>query len=232
MIFRDKLSIEWFDKWYSLHVGKDIDDYIIKTMRSAKEPLQFMRKALLTLKGGYFEGEPVFMDAASSAYHIMAYLLIDLKIGRDTKKINSDTRSDLYLALREQFITYLKEGDNLTPMIETIFTKRLIKRMFMPLTYGKTIKAIADDIYGVMKQYISYKTSMKLGKEAYTFWCARYYGVANLLKLFGEKYSFTATNGVISEYSKPSFTCSRVAESEEESAFASLSLSLNISIAG
>lgn len=181
----DKSSIEWFDNWYSQHEGKDIDSYILDTMKNAKDPFQFMRKALLTLKGGYFEGEPVFMDASSSAYQIMAYLLLDTKIAESTNLINGDIRYDLYMVLKEQFIHYLNEGNNLTPLIESLFTRNLVKRMFMPLTYGKTIKAIADDIHDVMNRYISYKTCMKLGKECHAFWCDRYSGIANLLKLFG-----------------------------------------------
>lgn len=124
-------------------------------MKKAKDPYQFMRKALLTLKGGCFESEPVFMDASSSAYQIMACLLLDLEIAKSTNLINSDTRNDLYTILKEQYFNYLKEGNNLTPMIENLFSRNLIKRIFMPLTYGKTIKAIADDIYDVMNQYIS-----------------------------------------------------------------------------
>lgn len=93
-------SIQWFDSWYLKSRGKDIDDYVIKSMRSAKEPFQFMRKALLALKGGCFEAEPVFMDASSSAYQIIAYLLQDTKIAFNTNLINGEKRQDLYLTLR------------------------------------------------------------------------------------------------------------------------------------
>ena len=181
----DTASIQWFDKWYKESQGKNIDFYIIDSMKKAKDPFQFMRKALLTLKGGCFEAEPVFMDASSSAYQIMAYLLQDSKIALSTNLIMNESRSDLYMILREEYLNHLRKGGLITPKLETYFTRKLIKRMFMPLTYGKTVKSIADDIYEDMIQYISYKTSMKLASEAYSFWCNRYSGVDNLLKLFG-----------------------------------------------
>ena len=181
----DEESIKWFDMWYSNLKDKDIDDYVIESMRSAKDPFQFMRKALLTLKGGCFEAEPVFMDASSSAYQIMAYLLQDTQIAFKTNLINGDTRKDLYMILREDYIKYLRDGNHLAPRLEPFFTRKLIKNIFMPITYGKTVKAIADDLYEVLCNQISYKSCMRLGKESFNYWCIRYRELHNLLKLFG-----------------------------------------------
>lgn len=178
-------SIKWFDQWYENLKDKDIDDYVIESMKSAKDPFQFMRKALLTLKGGCFESEPVFMDASSSAYQIMAYLLQDAQIAFKTNLINGDTRNDLYMILREDYLNYLREGNHLNPRLEPYFTRKLIKKIFMPITYGKTIKTIADDIYDVLCNQISYKSCMILGKESFNYWCIRYKELHNLLKLFG-----------------------------------------------
>lgn len=201
----DTASIQWFDKWYSEAHGNDLDEYIMDSMKKAKEPFQFMRKALLTLKGGCFEAEPVFMDASSSAYQIMAYLLQDSNIAYSTNLIMNETRSDLYMILREEYLNHLREGGHITPKLETYFSRSLVKRMFMPLTYGKTVKAIADDIYSVMNQYISYKTSMKLASESYKFWCNRYSGVDNLLKLFGCMGSLCSSLGRGVKLSTPLF---------------------------
>ncbi len=107
---RDEDSIKWFDQWYSNLKDRDIDEYVIESMKTAKDPFQFMRKALLTLKGGCFESEPIFMDASSSAYQIMAYLLQDTKIAFQTNLIKGDKRNDLYMILREDYLKYLRDA--------------------------------------------------------------------------------------------------------------------------
>ncbi|MCO5609071.1 hypothetical protein L7F22_063293 [Adiantum nelumboides] len=181
----DESSIKWFDQWYENLKDNDIDSYVIESMKSAKDPFQFMRKALLTLKGGCFEAEPVFMDATSSAYQIMSYLLQDTEIAFQTNLIKGFTREDLYTNLREDYLKYLREGNHLNPRLEPFFTRKLIKKIFMPITYGKTVKAIADDLYEVLCNQISYKSCMILGKESFKFWCIRYKDLYNMLKLFG-----------------------------------------------
>ncbi|KAH6555215.1 hypothetical protein KP509_1Z273100 [Ceratopteris richardii] len=148
----DSIAINWFDQWYL--AGRDnnhIDDYIIDSMNLAKEPFQFLRKALLILKeSGSLESEPVFMDASSSAYQIMAYLLQDVSIAKQTNLIPGIKRNDLYMSLREDF----------------------------------------------MNDKIPYKLSMTLGKEAYKYWCLRYSGLHNLLKLFGSVGYLCASLGI------------------------------------
>ena len=179
----DEESIEWFDNWYSGLGGRDVDDYIIESMKKAKEPFQFMRKALLTLKGGCFEAEPVFMDASCSAYQIMAYLLQDTELAINTNLTYSDQRIDLYAIMRDGYIKCLKESKLFAP--EFLFTRKLVKRLVMPLTYGKTVKSMADDIHSVMGKYISFKTSMKLAMECHKIWRSKFAGVYNMFKLFG-----------------------------------------------
>lgn len=49
------------------------------------------------------------MDASCSAYQIMACLLLDIDMAKKTNLLNDDIRVDLYMILKEQF---LSEGDN------------------------------------------------------------------------------------------------------------------------
>ena len=183
----DEEAIKWFDKWYSVLASSDknIDDYIIESMKRAKDPFQFMRKALLVFKGGCYEAEPVFMDASCSAYQIMAYLLQDTKLASCTNLIMSDKRIDLYISMRELYLTSFKESKLLAPELEFLFTRKLVKSLVMPLTYGKTIKAMADDIHNVLGKYISFKNSMKLAMECHKIWRSKFAGVYNMFKLFG-----------------------------------------------
>ncbi|KAH6555185.1 hypothetical protein KP509_1Z196000 [Ceratopteris richardii] len=203
----DSIAINWFDQWYL--AGRDnnhIDDYIIDSMNLAKEPFQFLRKALLILKeSGSLESEPVFMDASSSAYQIMAYLLQDVSIAKQTNLIPGIKRNDLYMSLREDFMKYLIEAKSLDPSLEPFITRKLIKKIFMPITYGKTVKSIADDIHEALSDKIPYKLSMTLGKEAYKYWCLRYSGLHNLLKLFGSVGYLCASLGIPVKLSTPCF---------------------------
>ncbi|KAH7441645.1 hypothetical protein KP509_03G047100 [Ceratopteris richardii] len=110
------------------------NDYTIESMTMAKKPFQLLCKALLILKGACYEFEPIFMDASSSAYQIMAYLLQDVHLAKHANLIPGMKRNDLYMILREDFMKYLIEGENLDPRLEPYITRKLIKKIFMPIT--------------------------------------------------------------------------------------------------
>lgn len=178
-------GIRWFDNWFSELRDKDVDDYIIEYMKKAKDPFQFLRKALLVLKGGCFEAEPVFMDASSSAYQIMSYLLQDLKLAQYTNLIKSSTRNDLYTIMLDKYVSCLRDEGLIDSMIEPYFTRKLVKSLVMPLTYGKTVIAMSDDISRSLGKYKSRQQCMQLASRCHKIWCDYFPGVHNILKLFG-----------------------------------------------
>lgn len=184
----DEAAMSWFDKWLVDKGNRDTAEYIIESMSSAKEPFQFMRKALLFFEKrtrGDFYGEPVSMDASSSAYQIMSYLLLDAEMARLTNLIKSYSRNDLYSIIRERLLEYLKQqqSGSINEIIANHPSRKLVKALFMPITYGKTIKSMSTDCYQHMGKYMSYKDCIILAQKCHNLWCHSFPGINNLLKL-------------------------------------------------
>lgn len=62
------------------------------------------------MRGDGFYCEPIFMDASSSAYQIMSYLLLETEIALQTNMTISAPKNDLYLIFRNKLLEYLKSA--------------------------------------------------------------------------------------------------------------------------
>lgn len=79
---------------------------------------------------------PVSMDASSSAYQIMSFLLLDEDFARRTNLIggDGDTILDLYTSLIDPLASFLKENLN-EPLGEVVaekLSRKLLKSVYMP----------------------------------------------------------------------------------------------------
>lgn len=92
------------------------------------------------------------MDASSSAYQFMSYMLFDEDLAKATNLLKLDdslTKNDLYLLIQGELCDIIKQKYGNSAVSEAIcqnFSRKLIKSIYMPLVYGKSKHAAAQDI--------------------------------------------------------------------------------------
>ena len=138
----------------------------------------------------------VSQDASASAYQIMSYFMLDTKMGEKTNLISSPTgnREDIYTCFKKELLSYLameykKSGnEDIYNSIKGVFSRKFVKKIFMPMIYGKTTMSTCEDIRNDVKQFISGSACMKLTNYCFEFWKCKYshmYGFINLIKTIG-----------------------------------------------
>ncbi|KAL2905443.1 putative DNA-directed RNA polymerase [Bienertia sinuspersici] len=117
-------------------------------------------------------------------------------MGEKTNLISSPTgdKEDIYTCFQEELLSYLakayeKSGnEDIFDSIKGIFSRSFVKRIFMPMIYGKTPMSTCDDIRNDLKQFIKGSACMKLTNLCYEFWKCKYShmnGFINLIKIIG-----------------------------------------------
>lgn len=87
-----------------------------------------------------------------------------------------------------------------------MLTRKLAKQLFMPLIYGKTIRAMANDIRGAFGSLLSYKDYYSIADLSYEFWTKKYPDISNLMKLINLIGWFCSSLGKPVYYSTPYLT--------------------------
>ena len=186
-----------FNHSYSWYMNKreemvESDNSLIQLSLQASDPFQFMAKVISNervsdierMKGYHIV--PVTQDASASAYQIMSYLLLNEEMARLTNLIPSEDNQiqDLYLYLKGELMKYLQSAfdPNKYAIIESRLTRKLVKKLFMPLIYGKSVLAMAQDIRENIGSLLSVKEHYSLAKLCDTFWRTKYPDIANLMK--------------------------------------------------
>lgn len=183
------LSLDDADKWYNDHRSLMVasDSSLIQFAVQASDPFQFIAKVLCNERTYDYIRVPVTQDASASAYQIMSYLLLNQKMGRQTNLIPSPDGQiqDVYLRLQEELKEFLTRRLNPTmyAIIESLLTRKLVKSLFMPLVYGKTVISMAKDIRDVSGLSLNNKDSYEIGVLCHEFWSNKYPDIANLIKL-------------------------------------------------
>ncbi|GER27732.1 DNA-directed RNA polymerase [Striga asiatica] len=122
--------------------------------KDANEPFQFLAKALGYSLNQEWNTIPISQDASVSAYQIMSYSLLNEEMAIRTNLIPhpSGKIQDVYTYILQDFkvLLYSRLNDNdQRETIESKLNRKLIKNLFMPLIYGKTINAMEQDIQKV-----------------------------------------------------------------------------------
>jgi len=186
-----------FNHSYSWYMNKrdemvESDNSLIHLALQASDPFQFIAKVLSNervsdierMKGYHIV--PVTQDASASAYQIMSYLLLNVEMARLTNLIPSKDNQiqDLYLYLKKELMKYLHSAfdPNKYAIIESRLTRKHVKKLFMPLIYGKSVIAMAGDIREIIGSLLSVKEHYSLAKLCDTFWRTKYPDIANLMK--------------------------------------------------
>lgn len=136
---------------------------------------------------------PITQDASASAYQIMSYFLLDRTLAERTnlcKSINSNDIQCLYenmLIEVQQFIKTNYSTDALILNVGNILNRKIVKGIFMPLIYGKTIMSTAQYLQEVLPLDLG-KRDTAVAKVFYVFFEKQYsrlYCLMNLIQNIG-----------------------------------------------
>ncbi|KAI5669088.1 hypothetical protein M9H77_18941 [Catharanthus roseus] len=176
--------------------GDRRDDYEIVLLyqaREAKRPFQFLSNMLLMLNASGNRCKiPITQDASASAYQILSYFLLDETLAFRTNHISSPNGEieDIYTYFLMEFMQYLKEegkkgllSKDLVKSVCNLLNHKIMKSFFMPVVYGKTMKAYADDLYSSLSHYLTKGDCFKISKACFTFWGIKYAGMKSLIEL-------------------------------------------------
>lgn len=181
-------------QWYKLNKQKwdNKPGALIQFAAGASDPFQFMSKVLSMGSVIPYElcQQPMSQDASASAYQIISYLLLNIEMAKLTNLIPTDEGfiQDMYKTLLEELRLFLKDqfSDNMMAIINEFMSRKLVKSIFMPLVYGKTLISINNDIRLAFGSYIDYKDCMKLSKLIHQFFSTKFPDIVNLMKLINK----------------------------------------------
>ncbi|KAK4384475.1 putative DNA-directed RNA polymerase [Sesamum angolense] len=149
-------SNEWYnDNKSSFNTS---DHSLIEFALHAKKPFQFIANVLSLERKTDPSTIPVTQDASSSAYQIMSYFLLDVELANRTNLISIDDKiHDLYTKLIEELRDYLKVHlrSSLASVVCPRIDRKLVKAIFMPLIYGKTVISTTKDIHNSLSSLLT-----------------------------------------------------------------------------
>lgn len=154
----------------------------------AKRPFQFLANVTAIEKEDYNvqAKTPITQDASASAYQLMSYFLLDVTIGSLTNLTPDDSQiHDIYeymLGDLKEFLPTELDG-NLSKVVCDLLTRKIVKGMFMPLIYGKTLMSIAQDLKEHFSHYITHKECFAVAKACLKYWRNKLAGVDCLMRL-------------------------------------------------
>lgn len=192
------LNYEAASKWYSDH-KEIISEKLVSNKlvfyhaaSRARHPFQFLANITILHSvqwKDWMAGIPIHKDASASAYQIMSYLLLDKEMAIQTNLI-SDSKEhkiyDIYELFKSQLLRYARNvdlNDNVNQILSDHLNRSLVKSVFMPMIYGKTVMSTAADIYTQLTRYITYKESFEIAKLCFSFWREKYSHMENLITL-------------------------------------------------
>jgi len=155
-------ALQWYKEKKSLIYASD--DSLICFAKEASDPFQFIAKVLCYDDVHEYDRLPISQDAAASAYQIMSYFLLHEEMARKTNLIpHPDGKiQDVYQYLLKEFQSFLHHQileKSKMEIIESKLDRKLIKRLFMPLIYGKTVISMNEDIRDKYEDLLSQKDS-------------------------------------------------------------------------
>lgn len=158
-------ALQWYKENQSfIHAS---DESLISFAKKASDLFKFIfiAKVLCHDRVQEYNRLPITQDAAASAYQIMSYLLLNEDMARKTNLIpHPDGKiQDVYMSLLNEFKEFLHhqiKDKFKMEIIESKLDRKLIKSIFMPLIYGKTLISIISWFCSVMDRSVVYVYSI------------------------------------------------------------------------
>jgi DNA-directed RNA polymerase len=201
-------ACEWYSKelpeWSNFN-----EEEFFRMVSRAKKPFQYLSTIPVAREEEYYKCVPITQDASSSAYQIMSFLLLDRTMAINTNLISVngvDKIFDIYTTMQENLIKYVDsfpeeyiDGDKMevSPELKRVvrehFDRKLVKSIFMPLIYGKTLNSTANDLRNALPKWLTKNDSFTLAELCFDFWRENYSNMnclINLIKNIGWLVSF------------------------------------------
>jgi DNA-directed RNA polymerase len=190
-----------FYDWFK-HLSNPLDRFkecdgeaeLIEFVANAKHPFQFLSRVVhaeTPLKDQLTQ-IPVSMDASSSAYQIMSAFLLDPELAMKTNLIKLDS-CDLVYDLYDQLLVVIKRNlykssldFSIVDALNCHLSRNLIKKIFMPIVYGKTQHAAAADIYSELSFCLKKNECYKVAAYLFQIWHATNPAIVGLMNLFNQ----------------------------------------------
>ncbi|GLU24484.1 hypothetical protein SLE2022_404150 [Rubroshorea leprosula] len=174
-------AIKWLNK--NIHEGNDLFVYA----QEAKRPFQFLSNIICIPNLNVITSIPITQDASASAYQIMSYFLLDETIANRTNLIpSSDGKiKDVYSFILEELKEFMKGEleNNLSTIVCNHLTRKLVKGIFMPIIYGKTLMSTASDLKDHLSHFLTHKECFNVASVCFKFWRTKYPGMECLIRL-------------------------------------------------
>ncbi|KAK4343825.1 hypothetical protein RND71_036919 [Anisodus tanguticus] len=188
-------------------------DEFLQIAREAWHPFQFIATEIALVLEKW-EGFLVTKDASASAFQIMSYFLLDEDMAKSTNLLPSKDNKiqDIYTNILSELKDYLVRelGNNsLSLIVIRRMDRKLVKSIFMPMIYGKTLMSTSSDIHKTLSQHINFKDSYILASLCFTFWKEKYKSMDSLTSLIRNIGWFAAARGVPVYYGVPYFRTSQ-----------------------
>lgn len=117
----------------------------------------------------------------------MSYILLDETMAKRTNLILSSDKKiqDVYSFILEELKEFMKAelGGNLLTIICNLLTCKVVKGIFMPIIYGKTLMSTASDLKDHHSHFITYKECFDVASVCFKFWRTKYQGMECLIRL-------------------------------------------------
>jgi hypothetical protein len=198
-------------------VSKEIR--LIKLAVNAKNPFQFM-STVLCIEFDRINpmALPITQDASASAYQLISYYLLDIDLSQKTNLIptgDGKMIQDVYTYFIEDLMNYIIDisiknekiiSSNMLEIIQSKISRKLIKTIFMPMVYGKSLYRMAADIYEHYDKVLKRNDSRVLAFVCSEFMKDRYPGIQNLICIVKTVAWFASAMGHAVYYRVPLFT--------------------------
>lgn len=193
----DNDALQWSME-YTADLIKDDDNLnimqIIQDGLVAKRPFQFIANVTGLLTASFNQNMnilstfPITQDASASAYQIMSYFMLDESLAMKTNLIPSDKDeiqdvSSFFLTELKVFMQAELEDKNLSKVVCNILNRKIVKGIFMPLIYGKTLMSTASDLREHLGHDLTHKECFVVASACFKFWNTQYPNMACLIKL-------------------------------------------------
>lgn len=187
--YKSFLSVEEAIEWYDNNVWGFGNPFMYA--QEAKRPFQFLSNIIgignSINKSNVLTSIPITQDASASAYQIMSYFLLDETMAKRTNLIpSSDGKiQDVYSFILEELKEFMKAEleNNLSMIVCNLLTRNLVKGIFMPIIYGKTLMSTVSDLKDHLSHFITHKECFNVASVCFKFWRTKYQGMECLIRL-------------------------------------------------
>lgn len=117
----------------------------------------------------------------------MSDFLLDETLAMRTNLIPSldGEIQDVYSFILDELKDFMKAEleESLSSIVCNYLTRKIVKSLFMPIIYGKTLMSTVSDLKDHLSHHITHKEGFKVASLCIRFWKTKYHGMECLIRL-------------------------------------------------